>query len=350
MNNLSDKMIFCTLFDSNYLDKGLALYQSMKRHIEDFRLYIFAFDEKCFEILCDMAPENVIVLSVKDIMTDRLREIRLERSRAEFCWTCTSVIIEYVLTQCKEKICTYIDADIYFFSSPVNAIREIIEDNCSVGLVEHRFARDYEYGRQIFRVGKYCIQFNTFLNNEEGLRILREWKEECLNWCYYRYEDGKIGDQKYPDKWKMKYSGVHESHDPGAGVAPWNLHLYSYAGREKDYIYLEYRGRRFPLVFYHFEGMKYLGHHSVFINLWKPAKRGTGRKVRLIYGEYFRNIFRIRRDLYKIYGITFDHMRAEKGACTGKEFSLKAFCEKNGIWNGFLNWTGYWKNNILSDR
>ena len=33
-------MIFCTLFDSNYLDKGLALYESMKTNLAEFTLYI----------------------------------------------------------------------------------------------------------------------------------------------------------------------------------------------------------------------------------------------------------------------------------------------------------------------
>lgn len=41
MNN----SILCTLFDSNYLDKGIALYNSILRVIVSFK-YIFAFDEK----------------------------------------------------------------------------------------------------------------------------------------------------------------------------------------------------------------------------------------------------------------------------------------------------------------
>lgn len=348
MTATQDKMVFCTLFDSNYLDKGLALYKSMRKNIADFRLYIFAFDDKCSEVLNDMRLDNVIVLSVEDIMTDRLRQIKQERTRAEFCWTCTSVIIEYVLLKYNEILCTYIDADIYFFGSPVNAIQEIIDDDCSVGLVEHRFERDYEYGRQVFRVGKYCIQFNTFLNNEEGLKILRDWQKECLNWCYYRYEDGRLGDQKYPDKWKLRYSGVHESQNLGAGVAPWNLHLYRYVGRENGNIYLEYRGRRFPVIFYHFEGMKYLSDQKIYLNLWKYAKVGTGRKVKLIYGEYFANMKLIRKYLSESYGITFEHMISGRELFAGKNYSLEQFCIKEGILKGFKDWVGYWKNNIIT--
>ena len=44
-------MNFCTLFDSFYLSRGLALYESIKEHTEDFHLYIFAFDDITYEIL-----------------------------------------------------------------------------------------------------------------------------------------------------------------------------------------------------------------------------------------------------------------------------------------------------------
>ena len=47
-------LTFCTLFDSNYLDKGLVLYESMANVMENFKLYILAMDEKCEDILKDM--------------------------------------------------------------------------------------------------------------------------------------------------------------------------------------------------------------------------------------------------------------------------------------------------------
>lgn len=346
--NPQNNMIFCTLFDSNYLDKGLALYQSMKKNIDCFKLYIFAFDNKCFDVLSDMRLENVIPVALEDIMNARLQQIKKERTNAEFCWTCSPIVIEYVLETYKEDVCTYIDADIYFFSSPMNTIQEIVDDHCSVGLVEHRFERNYNYGNQVFGVGKYCIQFNTFFNNEEGLRVLRDWKEDCLNWCYNRYGDERLGDQKYPDKWKMKYSGIHESGDLGAGVAPWNLHLYNYLGRENGNIFLEYRGRRFSLVFYHFEGIKYLDDNKVYLNLWKPEKTGTGRKIKLLYKEYFKNIAGIRKYLYESYGITFAHMLIKQSQFRGKAYSLEQFCKRDGIINGFTGWLGYWRNNFIS--
>ena len=40
---------FCTLFDSYYLDKGIALYKSLERVSNDFTLYIFCFDDRSFE-------------------------------------------------------------------------------------------------------------------------------------------------------------------------------------------------------------------------------------------------------------------------------------------------------------
>lgn len=342
-----DKMVFCTLFDSNYLDKGLALYKSMRKHIDAFRLYIFAFDDKCFDILSAMRLKNVIVLSVEDIMTETMQRIKGERTQAEFCWTSTPVIIEHVLVKYQEEICTYIDADIFFWANPAPVIQEIIDAVCSVGLVEHKFERNATYGESVLKYGRYCIQFNTFLNNKEGRRVLRDWKEDCLNWCYDRYEDGRFGDQKYTDKWQQKYSGVHASTYIGAGVAPWNLHMYTDIHRKNGGVWMKFRNKPFQVIFYHYAGMKCLSTHRICLNLWKYGKFGTGRKIRVLYGGYFAVIMQIREKLQSCYDITFEHMIDYDGWYAEKKYSLKRLCKDEGIFRGLIGWIAYWKNNIL---
>ena len=342
--------IFCTLFDSNYLDKGLALYWSMRKRIADFKLYIFAFDDKCYEVLSDMQLEKVIVIPVKDIMTATLERLQAERTRAEFCWTCTPVVIEYVLVNYQEEICTYIDADIYFFADPTGVIQEIADAKCSIGLVRHGFERDYTYGEHIFQWGKYCIEFTTFFNNTEGLQVLREWKKDCLNWCYGRCEEGKYGDQKYPDQWRLKYACVHESANLGAGVAPWNLHLYTFIGKRNDSIWLQYKDRMFELIFYHFEAMKYLNNDSIYLSLWDPCGAGMRDKVRLIYGEYLRKIDSIRKFLADEYDITFGHMIVDKKTVIGGKGLLKQCLVTHGLLDGLKKWAGYSGNGYTKKK
>lgn len=348
--NTDNYLIFCTLFDCNYLDKGLALYRSMRRQMENFILYIFAFDDKCFEVLSDMHLKNVILISLEEIMDDQLRQKKEERTRAEFCWTCTSVVIEHVLLRYQEKVCTYVDADIYFFANPNSIIKQIVDHGCSVGVAPHGFERSYWDVEQRINNGRYCIHFNTFFHTEDGLRVLKEWKEDCFNWCYNRCEDGKMGDQKYTDKWKIKYSCVHEIKNPGAGVAPWNVHLYAYRGRKDGKILLGYGNEIFPLVFYHFEGLKYLDDGSVFLNLWKSNVFGLKEKVNEIYGEYFRQIGAIRRYLKNNYGVSFEDMRADKKAFLNPKCSLKGFCWNRGLLGGLRDWIRFRNNNIMQEK
>ena len=42
---------YCTLFDSFYLTRGLAMYESLKRQTGNFHLYIFAFDDDTYSFL-----------------------------------------------------------------------------------------------------------------------------------------------------------------------------------------------------------------------------------------------------------------------------------------------------------
>ena len=72
------------------------------------------------------------------------------------------------------------------------------------------------------------MQFITFLNEENSLKVLDKWRKQCIDWCYARYEDGKFGDQKYLDEWPSIYQNIHILQHQGGGIAPWNLRQYRF--------------------------------------------------------------------------------------------------------------------------
>lgn len=295
-------MIFCTLFDSYYLDKGLALYQSLARCTKDFKLYIFCFDDQSFQILSDLSLKHAVIVHHSQIEDDTLLKLKKERSKAEYCWTCTPVIIEYVLKQCKEENCTYIDADLYFFRSPKILFQEIEEAKANIVITEHRFTDSLNDRRLCKRSGRYCVEFNFFDQSENAWKALNWWKERCFEWCFHLYEPERMGDQKYLEKFPILFEGVHELQHLGGGVAPWNLAQYELSRIEKEGpVLLEKKTKKeFPLVFYHFQNIRYLSENRVNVSSGTHSKKVKDA----IYPVYLREIEQIRSQLHR-FGISF---------------------------------------------
>ena len=304
-------MNFCTLFDSYYLDKGIALYQSLEKVTEDFHLYIFCFDDRSYEILKDMKPERTTILHHSDIEkeTKKLLELKKERSKAEYCWTCTPVIIEYVLNHYPVESCTYIDADLYFFSNPQILFDETKEANANIVITEHRFSDSLKDRRYLRRSGKYCVEYNYFDQSENAKKALNWWKEKCFEWCYHLYEPERMGDQKYLEKFPGLFNGVHELQHLGGGTAPWNLAQYelvsgsnSQSADDNHGVILKEKksGREFPLVFYHFQNIRYLSDKKVNINSCTHSQL----LKKAIYLPYLSNIEKVRKELMH-HGVDF---------------------------------------------
>lgn len=248
---------FCTLFDSNYFSRGIAMYRSLQAHCrEAFTLYIFAFDDPAHAALLQLKLPNVVVISLAELEDPELLRVKPFRTVGEYCWTCTPSVILYVLEKYKTNHCTYLDADLYFYSDPKVLLDEMGED--SVLITEHRYAPPYI--RSAFTSGIYCVQFIAFKNDERGLKALRWWREACLEWCYNRFENGKFGDQKYLDDWPQRFEGIHVLEHHGGGVAPWNVQQYT-PERKHDELFIRKieNGRNYRVVFYHFHYLKFIG-------------------------------------------------------------------------------------------
>ena len=293
---------FCTLFDSYYLDKGLALYHSLEQNAAEFKLYIFCFDDQSFQTLSDLNLVHAVIIHHSQIEDEQLLTLKEERSKAEYCWTCTPVIIEYVLKQYQEQNCTYIDADLYFFRDPEILFDEIREAKAHVVITPHRFSDTWNGRRLCKRSGKYCVEFNYFDQSEEAWEALNWWKQKCYEWCYHLYEPERMGDQKYLEKFPVLFHDVHELAHLGGGVAPWNLGQYSLVKAEDERPVLRDKktGTEFSLIFYHFQNIRYLSEKLVNISSGSHNKKLKD----VIYRPYLKDIETNRKKL-KEYDVTF---------------------------------------------
>lgn len=235
---------FCTLFDSNYLPKGLTLYKSLLNQNIDFHLYILALDDLCCKTLNSLAFSNVTVVPLIEIETEELLKVKSERNRAEYCWTIGPSAIDYFIRTYSLTECTYLDADLMFFKSPKVIFEEI--QNSSVAITEH-----IPDGPEMV-AGKYCVQFVYFKNDYNGMKALGWWKSKCIEWCFARYENGKYGDQKYLESFPVLFDNVCIIKNYGAGVAPWNVHLYNF---ETPGV-VKFNNQGHEIIFFHFHGTR----------------------------------------------------------------------------------------------
>ncbi len=287
-------MIFCTLFDSNYMSRGLVTYYSLEKVCPDFHLYIFAFDSTSFKVLTDLKLKHATIISLEEFEDEDLLRIKPTRSAGEYCWTATSSTIKYVLEKFNAPHCTYIDADLFFYENPQVLIDELGESDVSI--ISHRYTPRYD---QSATSGKYCVQFMTFRNTEQGKKVLEWWRNACLDWCYNRFEDGKFGDQKYLDDWNTRFAGiVKELHHEGGGVAPWNIQQYEVSGTlEKPFISSKSSGKTFPVIFYHFHQFKVLTEDRVDLCRYVLSDND----VEMLYAPYVKELMTVSEMLQQNY-------------------------------------------------
>jgi len=247
-------MTFITLFDKNYLSRGLVLYDSLVKQCDNFHLYILAMDLETEEYFKQESTDNITIISLNQIESfyPELVEIKKERSREEYCWTLTPYSIQYAIKNYNLESCTYIDADLFFYSNPKVLIDEA-GDN-SIIITEHRYTPEYDMTKTS---GKYCVQFMFFRNDKNGTEALEWWRQRCREWCYSKFENEKLGDQKYLDDWITRFKGVYVPRHIGCGIAPWNMQQYDFIAKDAKIVVSDkITKEQGELIFVHYHNLK----------------------------------------------------------------------------------------------
>ena len=241
---------FCTLFDRGYLFKGVAMLRSLIRHCPQAQVQVLCMDRETRSVLERLALPAVHCISLADFEDQEMLQAKKSRNVAEYCWTLTPCLLWHVLQHdASIASITYLDADLYFYS-PVQPLFEEI-GGASVAIIEHRFTPRLQH---LEVNGRFCVEWVGFRRDDEGLACLARWRSQCLEWCFARLEDDRMGDQKYLDAWPRDYRSVHVLQHAGAGLAPWNFDRYQFARTAHGRFLVDGA----PLIFYHFHQFQLL--------------------------------------------------------------------------------------------
>ena len=230
------------------------MYDSLERNVPSFAIYCFCMDDESFKYIQEIKKEKIIPISFNQLEAHypELKAAKLNRSIVEYYFTCSSAICSFVFDNYYDTdLLTYLDADLYFFSSPEPIYKEL--QHASIGIIGHKFS--YLNKLLYEKHGKYNVGWISFKNDKSGRKCLEDWRIDCIKWCYDRLENGQFADQKYLDYWTEKYSGVHVIKHLGANLAPWNIGNYN--------IDINFKTKKVNvnnknLIFYHFASLKQL--------------------------------------------------------------------------------------------
>lgn len=235
---------FVTLFNTKYLAAGLCLHRSLTERAGNFRLWILCMDTTVENCLRELDLPGVSLIPISEAETAALVAIKPGRTAGEYCWTLTPFAPEFVMQRDPSVTrVTYIDADLYFFDDPGILLDEFTASGAEVMITEHAYAP--AYANKITKSGIYCVQFVPFRNTPGAREVLHWWQERCVEWCFNRAEDGKLGDQKYLDDWPQRFPGrVHVLQQRERALGPWNAAHYLGQPNAREPAFFHFHGFR----------------------------------------------------------------------------------------------------------
>jgi hypothetical protein len=256
---------YVTLFDSAFLPQGLALHASLERNAGPFTLWVLCMDHRAKTILDSLNIGTIKTIALADIETPALLAVKPGRSVAEYCWTLTPFTPKLVFDQdSRVRRVTYVDADTFFLKSPQPIFDEFEGSGKSVLITDHGYAPEYDNSAA---GGQYCVQFMTFVRDaSEPVRSW--WQDRCIEWCFNRAEDGKLGDQKYLDDWPTRFpTMVHVLKQLDLMLAPWNSMRFPYS----------------RAIIWHFHGLRLLSRGRVLLHKGYAVPEVVDRFIYLPY-------------------------------------------------------------------
>lgn len=252
-----------TIFDKHHLGRAVCLRQSLNEYAPNTHVRFLCLDQSSYDTASKMNLRETTVMKPEDLNDSELLASRSDRTNPEFASTAKPAFLRFMMNSGivgKEDLLVFIDPDFLFFNS-LESLFEKVYKSGSITITPHRFPKRREGEKYV--KGVYNAGIIFFKNDESTKKCLEEWRLQCIEWCYLRFENGKIGDQGYLTDWPKKYKNVYELEDKEVNLSTWNIENYKITKNSKSFFV-----DGAPLVCYHFHGLKiyfnYAGHLSAY--------------------------------------------------------------------------------------
>jgi hypothetical protein len=241
---------FCTLFDTRYAARGLAMLESLEANFSGEKtVTILAMDDTTSAMIRKLGRPHWKVITVEQLGDHELIEVKKSRPHREFCWTCAPAMVSRLVQSHGDKdIVVYVDADLYFFSSPQLLLDEL-GDSGNILIHEHRYSADRRHYES--SSGRFNVGFVAFVVSDEARACVTRWRGQVLDKCVLDPDNGFCGDQGYLNEWPGRYPGLRILQNIGGGVEPWNLRSYEVAGDVR-----QPKVDDVPVVFFHYHSFR----------------------------------------------------------------------------------------------
>lgn len=287
----------CTYFDYNFLPRGLALYHSIKKYHNDFIFYVLAFDIETYNYLISLNYSNIVPISFEDY--DKYFNTKQDRfeDRKQYFFSATPNICLYIFDKFPSvDLILYLDADVYAFNSLDSLYHELGE--ASIAFCSHRLYPLFNILSKNY--GRYNVGVNFFRKSDEGIRCLKDWKNDCDSWFPNKpgYPLKFFSDQIFLDNWCEKYNEIKVISNIGVNVAPWNIANYKVTESNNQF-FIDNE----PLIIYHFSSLKKVGTNTWNGNTIIFFGSISGKLLR-VYKEYIGHIESFNLNNSKVVPIT----------------------------------------------
>jgi hypothetical protein len=202
--NLDENLHFFTYFSKEYLVQGTAALASFISYHPNSSGFAVSLDSTSTKYLQNFKfADSLKIIELSDL-TDlyaKFSELLVTRTFAEAILSIKPFLAEDLIAKIPEgHYLLYFDADLFFFRSLISELD--LSGSAHLYISLHLFPPRMQ---QSVAYGKYNAGFFIVRNVDEGRAMIKDWREKCDQWCFFRLEDGKFADQKYLDGY---YPGV----------------------------------------------------------------------------------------------------------------------------------------------